>query len=114
ITAQDPTFDVRVAAIPAAPGHKSVALGGGTGLTISSQSRHPEAAWKLIQYLSNAENYWKYCSGGSNLPTRADTVARMNREGNPIMGAFASLLNQTKPLPGIPQFGQIGSLLAEE
>ena len=111
---QNPTLELKIAAMPAAPGHQATMLGGGTGLSIAAQSRNPDSAWKLIQYLSNAENYWKYSSGGSNLPTRVDTAAKMAREGSAEMGAFAGLLSQTKALPPIPQFSQIGTLLAEE
>ncbi len=111
---ENPKLKAGIAAMPAAPGHQPIMLGGGTGLSLTAQSKSPDAGWKFIEYLSNAKNYWDYSFKGTQLPTRADTAARMNTEGSAEMAAFAKLVPQTKAPPALAQFGQIGNLLAEE
>lgn len=114
ITAENPSIKVGVGAMPSQTGKFIFMNGGGGFLTIAAQSKNREAAWKLIQFLSNAKNQWDYDTGASALPTRLDLVERMQKSGSPIMGQFSDLCKYVRTAPQIPQMPQIFSLFAEE
>ncbi len=59
-----------VAPMPAAPGgHPSAALGG-SQLAVNAHSDHPEAAWRVIEYLTSPERMLERARAAGQFPTR--------------------------------------------
>lgn len=114
IREENPNIELRAAAMPAKDGFTSATTGGGGFLGISATSKHKEAAWDVIQFLSNAESHWQYVSEGSFLPTRKDTSAKLRTDGDALLGEFGETLQYSKLTPAIPEMTQINLLLAEE
>ncbi|MDB9494087.1 ABC transporter substrate-binding protein [Spirulina major CS-329] len=55
-----------------APGEKSGACQGGWGFGISATSRHPEATWRVIEYLSSTEAQRDYILETGYVPSRIE------------------------------------------
>ena len=53
-----------------APGHQSGACQGGWGLGISATSKHPEAAWKVIEFISSEKSQRQFVLENGYVPSR--------------------------------------------
>ncbi len=52
------------------PGQTSGACQGGWGLGIAASSRHPEAAWEVVQYLTSEASQKAFVLEQAYLPSR--------------------------------------------
>jgi multiple sugar transport system substrate-binding protein len=59
-----------VAPMPAAPGGRSTAALGGAQLAINRNAEHPEAVWKVIEYLTRPEQMLERAEVVGQFPTR--------------------------------------------
>ena len=59
-----------VAVMPAAPGGQGTASLGGAQLAINVNSEHPEAAWRVIEFLTQPQQMLERARGVGQFPTR--------------------------------------------
>ncbi len=87
----------------------SISQAGGCGLVIFKRSRHKEAAWRLIEYLSRPENLVRFYQLTGNLPPResAWTLGRIAED--PPVAAFHEQLQHAVPLPRVPEWELIAT-----
>lgn len=115
IAKENPNLEIKVGLMPVkTAGMRSAGLGGGGFFAIMSTSKYKDAAWKLIAFMTNAENHWNYVEQGSFLPVRTDAIDTLNIKGVRPMKEMAATVAFGKAFPRIPELPQIGNLLAEE
>ncbi|NUN71003.1 MAG: sugar ABC transporter substrate-binding protein, partial [Bacteroidetes bacterium] len=79
----------------------------GTSLVMFRTSKHKEAAWKLIEYLTSVERSIEFYRITGNLPPRQSAWKDTAFANNRYIGAFYRQLQRVDPLPPIPEWEQI-------
>jgi multiple sugar transport system substrate-binding protein len=79
----------------------------GTSLVMFKNSRHKEASWKLIEFLSSVEQSIEFYKLTGNLPPRQSAWNDSTLARNKYIKAFYQQLQRVDPLPQIPQWEQI-------
>lgn len=106
---------VGVAAIPHDPGYESASCLGGWGVGVSAFSKHKEAAWKFVDFLTSYESQKALALGEATLPTRSavyddrDILAQM-----PWFASFGRGLSVVRPRPVHPDYLEMSSMLQPE
>ena len=85
----------------------SVSQAGGSGLAIFSRSKHKEAAWRLVEFLSRSEQSVRLYKLTGNLPPRESAWKLGRLEDDPPVRAFHEQLEHVVPLPRVPEWEQI-------
>lgn len=95
-----------------APNQQGTGTLGGWGFGISSSSRHPDEAWKLLQYLTSAEVQKRLAIAGAYLPSRRalydDAELRQRYEYFPLV---LRVLQNPALRPSIAQYAQASDIL---
>jgi multiple sugar transport system substrate-binding protein len=92
------------APIPGPDGAESgVSMAGGSSLVVFRGTRHPEAAWRLVEYLSRPEQQREFWRLTGDLPARLETWEDPALKGDPITYAFWEQLQRVAPLPAVPE-----------
>jgi len=94
----------------AAPG---VSLAGGSSLVVFRRSRHPDAAWHLIEFLSRPEQQIRFFRLSGNLPSRVEAWDDPALAGDERAQAFRRQLDHVQAPPGVPEWEQITSKLID-
>lgn len=79
----------------------------GTSLCLFKNSKHKEASWKLIEFLTSVENSIEFYKLTGNLPPRQSAWKDSSLAGNKYIKAFYQQLQRVDPLPQIPEWEQI-------
>lgn len=79
----------------------------GTSLVMFRNSRHKEAAWKLIEFLTSTEQSIEFYKITGNLPPRQTAWEDSSLSHNVYIHAFYQQLQRVDPLPPIPEWEQI-------
>jgi multiple sugar transport system substrate-binding protein len=94
----------------AAPG---VSLAGGSSLVVFRRSRRPDAAWRLIEFLSRPEQQIRFFRLSGNLPSRVEAWSDSALAGDERAQAFRHQLDHVQAPPGVPEWEQITSKLID-
>jgi multiple sugar transport system substrate-binding protein len=86
-----------------------VSLAGGASLVMYRDTRHPESAWKLIEYLSRPEQQQRFYELTGSLPARMDAWHASELATAPQARAFWEQLQRVEPLPAVPEIESIVS-----
>ena len=89
------------------PGVPGVSLAGGSSLVLFTNSPRKEAAWQLIQYLSDPAQQLTFYRITGDLPARVEAWRDSALAGNVYARAFFEQLKHVAPTPTIPQWEQI-------
>ena len=102
-----------VSPLPAAPGGRPSAALGGSQLAINARSDQPEAAWKLIEFLTRPEQMLERARRVGQYPPRPSLY-----EGEALAGALAippaearHIIERAVPRPVTPVYTQLSGLL---
>ncbi|MFZ4620028.1 MAG: sugar ABC transporter substrate-binding protein [Bacteroidota bacterium] len=79
----------------------------GTSLVMFRNSKHKEASWKLIEFLTSREQSIEFYKITGNLPPRRSAWNDSSFAGNIYIKAFYQQLQRVDPLPQIPEWEQI-------
>ncbi len=82
---------------------------GGASLVMFAGSRHKDAAWKLIEFLSRPEQQQRFYELTGSLPARIETWQRTDLASDEHARAFWEQLQRVKPLPAVPEIESIMS-----
>ncbi|MGH7444711.1 MAG: sugar ABC transporter substrate-binding protein, partial [Longimicrobiales bacterium] len=89
------------------PGPVGVASGyshaGGASLVMFSGSRHKDAAWKLIEFLSRPEQQIRFYELTGSLPAHIGAWRRSDLANDEHASAFWEQLQRVRPLPAVPE-----------
>ncbi|SRR5579875_232245 len=95
---------------PDGPGD-SVAYG--SSLVILRGSRHKDAAWKLLEYLSRPDVQVRFYRLLGDLPARRSAWDSPLLEGDPELRAFREQLERMRPAPQVPEWEQIVNMMQD-
>ncbi len=98
--------DWMTAPLPGADG-PGASIAGGSSLVIMKSSRNKDAAWRLIEYLSEPGVQQRFHALTGNLPPRRSTWADARLAGDPYARAFRDQLERVRPAPAVPEWDRI-------
>jgi multiple sugar transport system substrate-binding protein len=102
------------APLPGPTGPESgVSLAGGASLVVFRRSRHQEAAWKLIEFLSRPEQQLRFFELTGSLPARTAAWEASGLAEDPHARAFWTQLQRVEPLPAVPEIESIMSRIID-
>jgi multiple sugar transport system substrate-binding protein len=96
-----------------AAGYPGVSLAGGSSLVLFRASKHPDAAWKLIEYLSEPSTQRAFYRLTGDLPARVSSWDEPSLVNDDRAAAFRVQLEHVVPAPQIPEWEQIATKIAE-
>jgi len=79
----------------------------GTSFVMFRNSKHKEAAWKLIEFLTSVEQSIEFYKITGNLPPRQSAWKDSSLANNKYIKAFYQQLQRVDPLPQVPEWEQI-------
>ncbi|HEY4387737.1 MAG TPA: ABC transporter substrate-binding protein [Ktedonobacteraceae bacterium] len=87
--------------------------GAGTGLFINKDSKHPDAAWRFIKYMTSVQTLQQYTDVTGTVPARASFLKSDLVQKRPFMKNFleAQATNVFRPNPNIPAWVQARDVL---
>lgn len=92
------------APMPGPDGPESgVSMAGGSSLVVFRGTEHPDAAWRLVEYLSRPEQQREFWRLTGDLPARLEAWDDPALKGDPITYAFWDQLQRVTPLPAVPE-----------
>ncbi|MCA1851404.1 MAG: extracellular solute-binding protein, partial [Beggiatoa sp.] len=94
-----------------APGspRPGVSIAGGASLVVSRRSPHPEAAFRLVEYLCDGAQQLRFYRATGNLPARRDTWIAGDLETDPLVAGFWEQMQHLRSTPAIPEWERIAS-----
>jgi len=95
------------------PDGPGVSLAGGSSLVLFRGSRHKDAAWALIEYLSEPAQQTRFYELTGDLPARRESWEDAALTGDPAIRAFWEQLQRVVPTPKIPEWEQIAARVQE-
>jgi multiple sugar transport system substrate-binding protein len=90
-----------------------VSLAGGSSLVLFRSSPHPEAAWRLIEYLSRPEQQLHFWRLTGDLPAHVEAWRDSALTADARVRAFGRQLLHVVPTPEIPEWELIANRLQE-
>ncbi len=94
-------------------GVPGVSLAGGSSLALFRASKRGDAAWKLIEFLSEPAQQVRFYALAGDLPARRDAWNDPLLSGDPAARAFEEQLGHLAATPRIPEWEQIAQKIAE-
>src|SRR5690606_21747620 len=85
------------------PDGPGLSLAGGSSLVVFRRSPRKDAAWKLIEFLSEPAQQVRFYELTGDLPPRREAWADPALAGNPYARAFREQLERVVPLPKVPE-----------
>ena len=112
---QEHQDDWSTAALPAPDGAPwpGVSLAGGASLVVFRASQKKDAAWKLIEYLSETEQQIRFFELMRNLPARKSAWNAPALREDVHLRAFRQQLENVRPLPMVPEAERLAVMIAE-
>jgi multiple sugar transport system substrate-binding protein len=98
--------NVAVAPMPKGPSGEAFTFVGGSNLMLFKNSKHKEAAWALIEYLSQDRVQSDYAALMGMFPSRLEAQKARAQE-SPQQAAFFEAIQAGRSYAAIPQWGQI-------
>src|SRR3989442_1842384 len=83
-------------------GYPGVSLAGGASLAVFRRSPRQDAAWQLIEYLSEPAQQVRFYRLTGDLPARRQAWTEAALERDPQPGALSTELPAVRPNPQIP------------
>lgn len=99
-----------VAALPAGPAGRATFIGG-SHLTIFKGSKHKDAAWDIIKYLSSEEAQLAYAQASGQLPAKKSVMDSL--KSDPNYKAMVEATEYGRSYPAIPQWGPCETALVK-
>ena len=81
--------------------------------TISAQSKHPEEAWKLLQWFARPENQVGLYKASRYSPSRKDVFRLPDIQSDPAARVLAVVDENLKSEPAIPQWAEINHIIGD-
>jgi multiple sugar transport system substrate-binding protein len=95
------------------PGVPGVSTAGGSSLVLFRESKHQEAAWRLVTYLSRPDVQLRFFELTGDLPARTEAWTDPRLASDPKLAAFGRQLQNVTPTPKIPEWELIATRVQE-
>jgi multiple sugar transport system substrate-binding protein len=92
-------------------------VAGGASFAVFKKARQPEAAWKLVAYLSESDTQVRFHALTGNLPSRRSAWQAPALANDRYAAAFRDQLERARPVPKVPEWERIANeikLVGEE
>lgn len=96
------------------PDGPGVSFAGGSSLVMFKGTKHPEAAWELMSYLSQPEQQVRFWRLTGDLPARREAWADSALTADERTRAFGDQLLRTAPCPMVPEWEEIATRVLEQ
>ena len=99
------------------PNGPGASIAGGSSLVLFSASKHKDAAWALLEYLSSAKVQRQFQAISGDLPPRRSVWDVPSLAADPYARAYRDQLERAKPTPKVPEWERIATemrLVAEQ
>lgn len=97
-----------IAPLPGPDGPESgVSTAGGSSLVLFRHTKHPEIAWKLIEFLSRPEQQVRFRALAGSLPARVEAWRDTSLANDPFARVFETQLRRTVAQPPVPEWENI-------
>ncbi|HEY6196054.1 MAG TPA: sugar ABC transporter substrate-binding protein [Candidatus Eisenbacteria bacterium] len=96
------------------PNGPGVSFAGGSSLVMFRSTKHPDAAWKLMEYLSRPEQQVRFWRLTGDLPARRASWADTALTADQRTRAFGEQLTRTAPCPMVPEWEEIATRVLEQ
>ena len=103
------------APMPAPPGetYPGTSLAGGASLVMFKRSQKKDAAWKVIEYLSEPAQQIRFYELTGSLPAAKDAWDQPPLSNDPLVVAFRRQLENVTPTPKVAEWEQIATIVWE-
>jgi multiple sugar transport system substrate-binding protein len=101
-------------AVMPGPDGPGVSFAGGSSLVMFKGTKHPEAAWELMSYLSQPEQQVRFWRLTGDLPARREAWADTALTADARTRAFGEQLQRTAPCPMVPEWEEIATRVLEQ
>lgn len=91
------------------PTGSGIGVAGGSSLVIFRRSRHKDAAWQLIEYLSQPAVQRQFYDLLGDMPPRRSSWEGGALHDDPKARAFRQQLEQVRPAPAVPEWERIAN-----
>lgn len=98
-----------VAPIPASPSGESISFAAGANLAVFKGSKNPDAAWKLIQWLTQPDVQVEWYKTVNGLPSQQSAWDDPALTENPKTAAFGEQLQSTKTAPALTVWPELSA-----
>ncbi|MEV0143497.1 MULTISPECIES: sugar ABC transporter substrate-binding protein [unclassified Nonomuraea] len=98
-----------VAPIPAPPGGTSTSFAAGANLAVFKNSKNPDAAWKLVQWLTQPDVQVEWFKTVNDLPSRQSAWKDPALTADPKVAVFGEQLKSTKTAPVLTTWTQVSA-----
>ncbi|AEY85464.1 sugar ABC transporter [Streptomyces hygroscopicus subsp. jinggangensis 5008] len=109
-----PELDDTWQTMPLPTNKQAAGLAGGSDLVVFKSSGNKAAAWKFVDFLTQAGNLAAYGSGTGQLPASPAAWNDKRLAANPKLASFRDQLKVTKAPPAITTWQQIASVIDSE
>jgi multiple sugar transport system substrate-binding protein len=99
---------------PRAELYPGTSMAGGASFVIFRDSKKKDAAWKLIEFLSEPAQQVRFYELTQDLPAHRDAWKVPAVANDPPLAAFRVQLEHVVPLPRVPEYEQIATDVAED
>jgi multiple sugar transport system substrate-binding protein len=93
--------------------YPGLSLAGGSSLVLFKSSEKKDAAWKLIEFLSRADQQKRFWELSGNLPALRTVWQDPRLAGDPHLASFGRQLERVVPTPKVPEWEQIATTVYE-
>jgi len=101
-------YDWLTAPLPG-PNDAGIGVAGGSSLVIFRTSRHQDAAWQLIEYLSQPQVQQRFYDLLGDMPPRRSSWQGGALHDDPKALAFREQLERARPTPAVPEWERIAN-----
>ncbi len=91
------------------PDGPGIGVAGGSSLVIFRRSKHQDAAWQLIEYLSQPQVQQRFYDLLGDMPPRRSSWNGGALHDDPKARAFREQLEHVKPAPAVPEWERIAN-----
>jgi multiple sugar transport system substrate-binding protein len=99
--------------LPAPEGKEALSIAGGSSLVLYKGSKHKPEAWKLLEFLTSPEQQRRLYELTGDLPARPTAWTDTSLVNSPRAQAFYRQLQHVAPLPQVPEWEQIATMVAQ-
>ncbi len=98
---------------PTASDWPGTSMAGGSSLVMFQASKKKDAAWKLIEFLSEPAQQIRFYELTQDLPAHREAWRAPAVANDPPLAAFREQLEHVAPLPRVPEWEQIATTIYE-
>jgi multiple sugar transport system substrate-binding protein len=94
------------------PGVPGLSLAGGASLAVAAGTRHPDAAWSLVDFLTAPERQLAFYRLSGDLPARPSAWLAGRLVDDPHVSAFWRQLQHVEPPPRVAEWERIAAAIS--